>query len=105
MARSRALRRAVEQLAAKPQGRRFVGEVRRDLVALVLATEAVVTHELDCPLDAPLVLRAPYAGRVDREAARLGVLKNASMMRGVVGLATSTMVFVLSGTSALKTLP
>jgi hypothetical protein len=42
---------------------------------------------------------------VDREAARLGVLKNASMMRGVVGLATSTMVFVLSGTSALKTLP
>ncbi|MFN9999939.1 MAG: hypothetical protein ACK559_02315, partial [bacterium] len=30
---------------------------------------------LDCPLDAPLVLRAPYAGRVDREAARLGVLK------------------------------
>lgn len=35
MARSRALRRAVERLAAKPRGRRFVGEMRRDLVAYV----------------------------------------------------------------------
>lgn len=35
MARSRALRRAVAGLAAKPQGRRFVGDMRRDLVAYV----------------------------------------------------------------------
>ena len=29
------MRRAVERLAAKPRGRRFVGEMRRDLVAYV----------------------------------------------------------------------
>lgn len=89
MAKSKALRRAVERLAAKPRGRRFVGEMRRDLVAYVherrAAGASLSSIERETGVSEPTLRRLMREGMlvpvevldaaVDAPASRLLVLR------------------------------
>jgi len=77
-----------------------VGEVDEGL-----AGEEGVAGEGHGPLHAGLVLGVTHPGRVDAEAARLGVLDEGLVQPGSNASAPSTMVDMLSGTTVRKTPP
>jgi len=69
------------------------------------ARKAVVADARYGPLDAPLVTGRSHACRIDMKVGACAYSRNAGVMRGARGSASTMMALVLSGIRTLKTPP